>query len=126
MATASRILRFQAGMTRKKKTIGPIDPREVPMYTIAEASFYIGVPESTLDAWTYGRDYKAKGEIRHSPRLITPADARRGLLSFAKSRQALSERRKGPRLDSCRGCAWLADHQLRQADQELARRRWFG
>lgn len=58
------------------------------MYTIGEAAFYVGVPPVTLHQWLYGRDYKAKGEIRSTEPVILPADGRRGLLSFANLSEA--------------------------------------
>jgi uncharacterized protein (DUF433 family) len=73
---------------RRKRSTVPEDPREVPLYSVAEAAFIVGVPSMTLHQWLYGRDYKAKGEIRTSLPLITPADSRNGILSFANLAEA--------------------------------------
>jgi len=88
---SSRILQFRLmsakkPTTRSKQVIE--DPREAPLYSLSEAAFFVGIPATTLQKWVYGRDYAAKGEIRHSPRVIVPADAKRGLLSFANLAEA--------------------------------------
>jgi hypothetical protein len=82
------VVDFTMAKRTKRKSIGSADPREVPFYTIAEAAFCVGIAPMSLHQWIYGRDYKAKGEIRHSPGLIDAADARRGLLSFANLTEA--------------------------------------
>lgn len=52
---------------------GAHDPREVPLYTIKQASSYLGIPDSTLRAWTVGQDYpRAQGRSgRFQPLLTT-------------------------------------------------------
>jgi hypothetical protein len=58
------------------------------MYAVHEAAFIVGVPPKTLHQWVYGREYKAKGEIRYTSPLITPANAKQGLLSFSNLAEA--------------------------------------
>ena len=54
------------------------DPRDLPLYGIAEVSHYLHVPKATLRAWFMGQ----KGR-RHSFRaVLTPAAGGRGRLSF--------------------------------------------
>lgn len=43
---------------------GGRDPRDVPMYRLAEAAGLLRVPASTLRSWTKGQDYKVQGERR--------------------------------------------------------------
>jgi len=64
------------------------DPLEIPLYGVAEAARWVGVPVSTLRKWVYGRDYPAAGGKRRSQPLIIPADERAGLLSFANIAEA--------------------------------------
>jgi len=64
------------------------DPLDVPLYGLAEVARWVGVPVSTLRKWVYGRDYPAAGGKRRSHPLITPADVRAGLLSFANIAEA--------------------------------------
>lgn len=59
------------------------DPREIPMYSAAQAARWVGVPVTTLTKWLYGREYPAGGTTKHSPRLIIPADEDNQRLSFA-------------------------------------------
>jgi uncharacterized protein (DUF433 family) len=58
------------------------DPREVPMYTVAEASHHLHVPSATLRSWVVGRDYRAGGAVRRSRPLIHLPDTADGRLSF--------------------------------------------
>lgn len=58
------------------------DPREIPLYSLAQAARWVGVPKSTLQKWVFGRDERQNGRIVRADRLITPAD-RQGALSFA-------------------------------------------
>jgi uncharacterized protein (DUF433 family) len=47
------------------------DPRDEPIYTIAEVARYLRVHESTLTYWIYGREYKTRhGYLRSAPPLI--------------------------------------------------------
>lgn len=75
-------------MARRRKT-QPTDLREVPMYHLAEAAYYVNVPETTLSQWFYGRKFRGSdGRVRWSEPLIEPADIKRGLLSFANLAEA--------------------------------------
>jgi uncharacterized protein (DUF433 family) len=63
-------------------TSGVNDPRDVPVYSIAEAARYLGISRYTLHSWLYGRYYKTqKGRIMSKP-LIEIADPKNKLLSF--------------------------------------------
>jgi len=59
------------------------DIRDLPSYAIPEAAHYLGVSESTLRSWLYGRPYPTRsGLVKRTTRIILPADARNGILSF--------------------------------------------
>ena len=70
-------------MTRKR-----VHPLDVPAYSVRAVARWVGLPSTTLHKWVYGRDYTAGGRIKHSDRLIVPADGDRGLLSFANVAEA--------------------------------------
>jgi uncharacterized protein (DUF433 family) len=57
------------------------DPREVPIYSIADASHYLRIPASTLRTWVHGRAYETRSGNRRSAGLIAGV-SRGGLLSF--------------------------------------------
>lgn len=69
-------------MAKRRRKQTPVDPRELALYSISQAAYVIGVPESTLDRWFYG------DSAHRSDRLIEPADAPRGLLSFTNLTEA--------------------------------------
>lgn len=59
------------------------DPREIPLYGIAEAAHHIHLPTATLRSWVDGRTYKlADGTKGFSPPLIDRPDAEDPRLSF--------------------------------------------
>jgi uncharacterized protein (DUF433 family) len=61
------------------------DPRETPLYTLADAALYLGIPPATLRSWTHGRTYPTK----HGRKLFEPLiTAHHGLLSFANLAEA--------------------------------------
>lgn len=64
------------------------DPIDIPLYHLGTAARWVGVPATTLRHWMYGREYVAWGHRKSSPRVIEPADAQRGLLSFANITEA--------------------------------------
>jgi uncharacterized protein (DUF433 family) len=64
------------------------DPREVPMYEVAVAASYVGIPASTLRTWVFGRPFPVADRLHWSDRLIEPADEKRRLLSFANLAEA--------------------------------------
>jgi uncharacterized protein (DUF433 family) len=55
-----------------------VDPRELAIYTPADAAKFLGIKKSTLWQWMYGR----KNKYSHFAPLIHPADPEAGLLSF--------------------------------------------
>lgn len=68
-------------MVAKNAIYGGRDPRDVPMYRLAEAAGLLRVPASTLRSWTKGQDYKVQGERRrfHPP---IPLDEGQEFLTF--------------------------------------------
>ncbi|HEV7587934.1 MAG TPA: DUF433 domain-containing protein [Longimicrobium sp.] len=67
---------------RRNVIYGGADPRELPGYTIADASRYIHVPKATLRSWFLGRTYPRRGGVAEFVRLLTPAGAAAPQLSF--------------------------------------------
>ena len=59
---------------------GGRDPRELPLYSIAEAAGYLSVPASTLRSWVKGQRYQVHGKPRLFKPLLKPH--RTGLLTF--------------------------------------------
>lgn len=59
-----------------------IDRRETSMYSLHEAAKYIGLPESTLHSWVFGRPYVTRNGTQQFRPLIQAADPDKGLLSF--------------------------------------------
>lgn len=59
-----------------------LDPREVPVYTMAEAARYLDLASATVSSWVKGRWYRAGGVRHRSDPLIEIADAGSSLLSF--------------------------------------------
>jgi len=57
---------------------GGRDPRELPMYSIGDASVYLGVPRSTLSTWVRGKRVHGR-TVMHA---LIKADRASGLLSF--------------------------------------------
>jgi uncharacterized protein (DUF433 family) len=68
--------------TRTLSAFGGRDPREAPLYTLAEVAHHVHVPRATLRAWLEGRDYQASGEVRHSARVLARPDPNDERLSF--------------------------------------------
>lgn len=58
---------------------GAFAPREVPRYTIVQASRYVGLSPTTLRNWVRGRSYPRGGQSARSEPLIKASD----LLSFS-------------------------------------------
>jgi hypothetical protein len=50
------------------------DKREIPKYTIAEVSLYLGLKPRTLHTWFFGRTYNARGNIVIWPPVLVPAE----------------------------------------------------
>jgi uncharacterized protein (DUF433 family) len=52
---------------------GGHDPRELPVYAIAQAAHHVRVPAVTLASWVHGRGYPTKqGSRRSAPLILTP------------------------------------------------------
>jgi len=67
----------------KAQYVPDVDPRELAIYTPTDAAHYLGIKESTLKTWIYGRTYpKADGTRGVFAPLINPADPINRLLSF--------------------------------------------
>jgi uncharacterized protein (DUF433 family) len=65
------------------KSISPdLDPREAPNYGFGEASHYLGVPISTLRAWTRGQSYRVTGGRRRFANPLALPDPDRARMSF--------------------------------------------
>ena len=58
------------------------DPRELPAYTVAEASRYVDVPAATLRSWFSGRTYPRVDGVGSFKPVLSPADRSTGHLSF--------------------------------------------
>jgi uncharacterized protein (DUF433 family) len=58
------------------------DPRELPAYSIAEASHYLLIPTATLRSWVLGRKYPTKREVKLFKSLIQRPDPSQSRLSF--------------------------------------------
>jgi hypothetical protein len=61
---------------------GGRDPREAPLYTLAEAAHYLHLPPATLRSWVEGRYFTSGGERRFSPGVIVRPDSEDARLSF--------------------------------------------
>jgi len=70
------------GRLQAARYIPDIDPRELAIYTPADAACYLGIKQSTLNSWIYGRRYPKKDGIGFFLPLIQPADTENRLLSF--------------------------------------------
>ena len=57
-------------------------PRSIPLYTIAQAARYVGLPRTTLRDWLRRRKYKTVNGKTTKLNLITPADVGIPMLSF--------------------------------------------
>lgn len=58
------------------------DPREAPIYSIAEVARYIKIHDNTLRSWIYGQPYLKRGVWVISKPLINPPDREDSRLSF--------------------------------------------
>lgn len=59
-----------------------VDPRELALYTPADASCYLGINPQTLATWLWGRTYPTTAGEKFFDPLIDPADKENKLLSF--------------------------------------------
>jgi uncharacterized protein (DUF433 family) len=71
--------------SKAKKPAPPVySPRDIPAYTVAEASHYLSIPEATLRSWVKGRRYPLRRPDRAGlfrPVVALP-DETKALLSF--------------------------------------------
>ena len=58
---------------------GGRSPREIPIYSSAEAAHYLRIPENTIRSWVFGRGYPTSRGQRRARPVVPPADAERGL-----------------------------------------------
>ena len=58
------------------------DPRELPIYGVAEAATYLHIPVATLKSWVVGRTYPRAGGLGSFEPVIQLPDEEAGLLSF--------------------------------------------
>lgn len=59
-----------------------VESREQPLYTLTEASCYLGVNSQTLATWFFGRSYRTKEGTQPWLPVFTAADPELRLLSF--------------------------------------------
>lgn len=82
------VVAFEIDRKHHRRMARRADPQDIPLYRLAEAARWVGVPPSTLHKWMYGRDYLTAAGRRHSEALIKPADYDGGRLSFANIAEA--------------------------------------
>jgi len=72
------------GKRRDLSLYGGRDPRDLPIYTLDEAAFILGLASSTLKTWTFGSKWKdPSGRPRtYEPLIIPPERTDRLMLSF--------------------------------------------
>ena len=58
------------------------DPREIPTYSLVEASHFLQIPKATLASWIRGRYYPTEAGKKHSEPIIVRPDQDLPLLSF--------------------------------------------
>jgi len=62
---------------------GGLDPRQIPVYSVAETAHYLWLPEATVRTWVCGYQYPTRTDgPRRAPRIVEPAKASPLLLSF--------------------------------------------
>lgn len=84
-----RVLRWRQKMHAEHAEAQPIlDPREVPLYNLAEAAVFLGIPQSTLRSWIRGRTYPSQAGPKFFAPLIDAADPQHCKLSFANLGEA--------------------------------------
>lgn len=68
---------------KKVDIYGGKNPRELPLYTLAEAAHVVRLNPATLRTWALGRSYPTRSGQKVWPALIRAADPKLGMLSFA-------------------------------------------
>jgi uncharacterized protein (DUF433 family) len=61
---------------------GGRDPRDIPAYSITSAASLVGIPETTLRSWVFGRTYATKTGPRRAAGLIKLPPSGQQCLSF--------------------------------------------
>lgn len=61
----------------------PVDPREVPIYSVGDASGYLHIPAATLRSWTVGRTYQTQSGPQEFEPLIPLPKPDEKRLSFS-------------------------------------------
>lgn len=69
-------------VTSKSSLYGGKSPRDLPLYTIADAARILRVSPATLRSWTLGRAYSTREGARHWEALVRIADRDGHRLSF--------------------------------------------
>ena len=67
---------------KKKTSAHNTDPRESPVYSMAEAARYLRLAPATLRSWILGRPYPKHAGAGFSHPLISIVDRKDQLLSF--------------------------------------------
>lgn len=67
---------------RTARYIPDVDPRELAIYTPADAASFLGIKQTTLASWLHGRRYPKKSAPGIFFPLLKPADTEHRLLSF--------------------------------------------
>jgi uncharacterized protein (DUF433 family) len=78
------------------------DPREIPAYRVTDAASYLGLPVTTLRAWSRGMNYRRKdGSKGHFKPVFSLPDSDTSLLSYLNLVEAfvLSSLRRGHLID---------------------------
>jgi uncharacterized protein (DUF433 family) len=68
---------------KKVDIYGGKSPRELPLYTIAQAARVVRIHPATLRTWALGRSYPTQAGHKSWTPLIRAADPKKGMLSFA-------------------------------------------
>lgn len=74
------------------------DPREVPLYSVGEASRYLHIPSATLRSWVVGRAYSTQGGESFFEPLLRLPDVDAGRLSFSNLVEAHVLRARAPNM----------------------------
>jgi len=65
--------------TGRRDLYGGRSPREIPIYSSAEAAHYLRIPENTIRSWIKGRAYPTSLGHRRTAPVIPPVDPEGGL-----------------------------------------------
>lgn len=83
----ARVLRYTMAKSRRRHV--NTDTREIPLFSIAEASFCLRIPATTIRQWIWGRPFETKdGRTKFSAPIMSAADTKHGLLSFVNLAEA--------------------------------------